>query len=53
VNEQITFEVSAKEEIYNRLRKALETVIKEAEAFQRLQLDATEATKTQLNKVAQ
>jgi hypothetical protein len=53
LNEQITFELSAKQEEYNRLREALETVIKQAEAFQRLQLDATEAAKTQLNKLAQ
>jgi hypothetical protein len=53
LNKQITFEVSAKQGEYSRLCKALETVIKEAEAFQRRQVEATEAVTTQINKLAQ
>ena len=53
VNEQITFRISAKQEEYSRLRKALETVVKESEAFQQRQFEATDAVKQQLNKLAQ
>ena len=53
VNQQIIFGDSAKRAEYGRLCNALETVIKEAEAFQRRQVEATEAAKTQLKKLAE
>lgn len=52
VNDQVTFKTSAKQEEYGRLRKALETVVKEAETFQRRQLEAADAVRNQLNKLA-
>ena len=50
---QITFTLVTKQAEYGRLCKALETVTMEAEAFQKQQLDATEAVQTELNKLAQ
>jgi hypothetical protein len=53
LNKKVTFEAAAKQQEYGRLCRALETVIQEAETFQRRQVEATEAAKTQLNKLSQ
>jgi|GEM_PF-7062459 len=53
VREEITFEVSPKQEEFNRLRKALEAVIQEAEAFQQRQIKTLNAGMNKINRLAE
>jgi hypothetical protein len=52
-NGEIVFALTAHQQEYSRLRKAIETAKKEAEAFQSRQIEATEAAKGQIDKLAE